>query len=360
MKKLLILLALLVSLNSFGQKNILNASNQTIQAENYSEEEYCLFPNLLGWVWVDIYTDVIYRYIKPLNPQYYFDYTNAYFTTLDFELIEQNKDSLSNKSELKKDNNVFTFEFYKSDNVNTYENPKNLKSFTALLDKKYLEVEMDSFGDIMSCKLINTKGRKKNRFKYTYNRDKVEWVLDYFDTGNKYTLNLSDPVYRKYDKYQLVESSECDGNKLITKYFDKNGQISDLYEAYVEILTDESEIKKTILTKYYPSGNISALTTTDEIWASIETKRGTIRYDAYGKRKDKLLERKSIFEAYSEDGVFSIKNDSAHNINNGDIINVFKKNKNGKKEIYSTINWSWNSKKWEKSFKGLIKTLNSF
>ena len=91
MKKLLTLLALLVSLNSFGQKNILNASNQTIQAENYSEEEYCLFPNLLGWVNID--KDVIYRYIKPLNHQYYTDYTNAYFTTLDFELIEQNKDS---------------------------------------------------------------------------------------------------------------------------------------------------------------------------------------------------------------------------------------------------------------------------
>jgi hypothetical protein len=246
MKNILFTLALLVSFSSFGQKNIINASNQTIQAENYSEEEYCLFPNLLGWVYVDEYTNGIYRYIKPLNPEYYFDYTNAYFTTLDFELIEQNQDSLSNKSELKKDNNIFTFEFYKSDNVNTYENPKNLKSFTALLDKKYLEVEMDSFGDIMSYKLINTKGRKKNRFKYTYNRDKMEWVLDYFDTGNKYTLNLNDLIFRKYDKYQLVESSECDGNKLITKYFDKNGQISNLYEAYVETLSEIKLMKKTI------------------------------------------------------------------------------------------------------------------
>ena len=365
MKKLILFITL-VSFTSFGQSNLLPAKTLE-KLEGSSSGNYCNFPNYNQQFDIGYYSIGLERYINLSGEFYYFTQLPDYFNSRDFQLIEQNKDSLTNKSELKKDGNIFNFEFYNSNNVNLYEFPENLKSFTAQLNKVYFEVEIKG-GQISYFKVISTGGRKKSHYKYTYNRDKSEWVLDYFDTGNKYTLSLTENLYLRYDKDQLVESSECDDdNKSITKHYDKNGNISDIYEAYVETLTDEYEINKTILTKYYPSGNISALTTSDEIWASIDPllKQQTITYDVDDNQlKDKFLERKSIFEAYSEDGVFSIKNESAlidfKDINNGDIINVFKKHKNGKKEIFSTIKWKWNSKKWEKSFKRLIKTLNNF
>ena len=335
MNKILFILALLISFSSLGQENLLKKDNISENAYEYDKNGKCNFFDTFYTVQDEIYYGDYDKYIAPSSyNEGRWKVTSGrpgYFNSDDFEILKKNIDTVSNKSVLKKENNTFQFEFYNSDNLNIYENPENLKRFIAQLDNKYIE-KNDKY-----LKVINTKGRKKSHYEYKVNYDKGDYELNYFNVGHKEILRTDDQIYRKYDKYQLVESIECDGNKLITKSFDKNGQISNLYEAYVETLSEIKLMKKTILTKYYPSGNISALTTTDEIWASIDPKRGiqqTISFDANDNQlKDKFLERKSIFEAYSEDGVFSIKNDSAHNINNGDIINVFKKHKNGKKEI---------------------------
>ena len=303
-------------------------------------------------------------YITPIKERYNDPGKVMYFNLDDFERLKENIDTVSNKSVLKKENNIFQFEFYNKDNLNVYENPENLKSFIAQLDNKYIEIT-DEY-----LKVINTKGRKKSHYEYTANftlRQPVGVIgnlgyyyeLNYFNDGYKEILNFDDQIYRRYDKYQLVESNECDGNKSITKYFDKNGKLFVSMEKFTEKLDSEITVYKELITRFYPSGNRSIFYSYYE----------NINYYKFNKTVDK----NRTMEVYSEDGVFSVKvvidnykidSDNqlikTEGIINGDTINVYKISENGEKEVYTTMEFKFNPKKQEKSLKRLLKKLNSF
>ena len=158
------------------------------------------------------------RYITPIDERSNINY-GSYFNSDDFEILKENIDTVSNKSVLKKENNIFQFEFYNSDNLNVYENPENLKSFIAQLDNKYIE-KTDEY-----LKVINTKGRKKSHYEYNVNFYKETlfhygnlgsyYELNYFNVGDKEILSMSDSKHELFKGGSLKSSSGCDDNKLI-------------------------------------------------------------------------------------------------------------------------------------------------
>ena len=201
MKNILFTLALLISFNSFGQKNILNTMPENTY--EYDKNGKCNF--------IDTH---------PLQHQEQEEYTTRqysinnndgvlYFNSDDFAILKENIDTETNKSVLKKDNIFFQFEFYNSDNLNIYENPENLKIFIAQLDNKYIE-KTDKY-----LKVINTKGRKKLHYEYNVNYDKDDYEVNYFNDGYKEILSKSDLRYELFDNEVLKTLTVCDGNKLI-------------------------------------------------------------------------------------------------------------------------------------------------
>ena len=247
MKKLIILL--FIPLVSFGQTyNLLNAENpEDIGREldnditNTYSRCYPEFRNLynsIGIYYPDYFNTVMWlidKYIPVYglcdvdeNPQYNWNnYINpTYFTEKDFEYIRKNKDSKSNKFELKKGRKIFNFEWNNSDSIEF----KNLKKFSAKLRKVSFEVELNNCL-MLSYKVNYKKGKKINHFT-TYRRDDSQstfWgdILSTFESedafGNKWVLNEGNFEY--YYNDDLWESFQCDfeKNQKIYKSFDTNG-----------------------------------------------------------------------------------------------------------------------------------------
>jgi len=240
MKKLIILL--FIPLVSFGQTyNLLNAENpEDIGREldnditNTYSRCYPEFRNLynsIGIYYPDYFNTVMWlidKYIPVYglcdvdeNPQYNWNnYINpTYFTEKDFEYIRKNKDSKSNKFELKKGRKIFNFEWNNSDSIEF----KNLKKFSAKLRKVSFEVELNNC--FMLSYKVNYKKGKKN-YHFTTFGDNIQSTFESEDAyGNKWVLNESNFEY--YYNDDLWESVQCDyeKNQKIYKSFDTNGRL---------------------------------------------------------------------------------------------------------------------------------------
>ena len=361
MKNILFTLALLISFSSFGQINILNKMPENTY--EYDKNGKCNFINIyygLENQETEEYTTRQYSF-NPLTQE---DNDGVlYFNSDDFAILKENIDTETNKSVLKKDNIFFQFEFYNSDNLNIYENPENLKIFIAQLDNKYIE-KTDKY-----LKVINTKGRKKHHYEYNFNFEKDVYEVNYFNDGYKEILSKSDLRYELFDNEVLQQLTFCDGNKLIDKYYNENGELYLNTESVTEELDNKTEVDKELYTRFYPNGNSSHLTTYYKVIERLLPKYN--RY--YNNNNNKILEENCILELYSEDGIFSIKvvyyNYKINSANqliktegiiNGDTINVYKINEKGEKEVYTTMEFNYSPKKNKKSFKRLLKKLNSF
>jgi hypothetical protein len=368
MKKLLFTLALLISFASFGQanfRNLLKEENITDNVYEYDKNGKCNLFNTYYAVQDEFYYGDYDKYINPIDEyKVAIRDTVLYFSSDDFDLLKENIDKASNKSVLKKKNNTFQFEFYNSDNLDIYKNPENLKRFIAQLDNKYIE-KTDKY-----LKVINTEGRKKSHYEYKVNYDKGDYELNYFNDGYKEILSESGLKYELFNDEVLKRLTVCDGNKLIDKSYNDNGELFESMENFTEELDDKTEVDKELYTRFYPSGNRSRLNTYYKIIERLEPKYNR-NYN--NNNNSKTLEENSTMEVYSEDGIFSIKvvvfnykmdSDNqlikTEGIINGETINVYKISKNGEKEVYTTMEFKYNSKKHKKSLKRLLKKLNSF
>ena len=366
MKKLLLLI--FIPIFCFGQENLLDEKYIPDNVYEYDKNDKC---NLDDWYFAvkdECYYADYDKYITLVDGKWrrcgvYGD-TVRYFSSDDFDKLKKNIDIVSNKSVLKKRNNTFQFEFYNSDNLDIYKNPENLKRFIAQLDNKYIE-KTDKH-----LKVINTNGRKKTHYEYSVNYDEGIYELNYFNNGYKEFLNTSDLRYELFDNELLKSSTVCDGNKLIQRFYNEDGELFEISESFTEELDNKTEVDKGSYSRFYPSGNRSILTTYYQIIERLEPKYNR-NYN--NNNNSKTLEDNSTMEVYSEDGVFSIKVvlynykiDSDNQliktggIINGEKINVFKISENGEKEVHTTIEFKYNPKKQEKSLKRLLKKLNSF
>ena len=371
MKKLLFTLALLISFASFGQanfRNLLKEENITDNVYEYDKNGKCNLFNTYYTVQDEFYYGDYDKYINPIDEyKVAIRDTVLYFSSDDFDLLKENIDKASNKSVLKKKNNTFQFEFYNSDNLDIYKNSENLKRFIAQLDNKYIE-KTDKY-----LKVINTEGRKKSHYEYKVNYDKGDYELNYFNDGYKEILSESGLKYELFNDEVLKRLTVCDGNKLIDKSYNDNGELFESMENFTEELDDKTEVDKELYTRFYPSGNRSRLTTYYKIIERLEPKYNR-NYN--NNNNSKTLEENSTMEVYSEDGIFSIKvvvfnykmdSDNqlikTEGIINGETINVYKISKNGEKEVYTTMEFNHIPDfyiKEEKSLKRLLKKLNSF
>ena len=364
MKNILFTLALLISFISFGQHMLLNTIPENTY--EYDKNGKCNF--------INIYYGLENQETEEYTTRQYWINNNdgvniinndgvLYFNSDDFAILKKNIDTETNKSVLKKENIFFQFEFYNSDNLNIYENPENLKRFIAQLDNKYIE-KTDKY-----LKVINTKGRKKHHYEYNFNFEKDVYEVNYFNDGYKAILSKSDLRYELFDNEVLQQLTFCDGNKLIDKYYNENGELYLNTESVTEELDNKTEVDKELYIRFYPSGNRSYLTTYYKVIERLLPKYN--RY--YNNNNNKILEENCILEVYSEDGIFSIKvvyyNYKINSANqliktegiiNGDTINVYKINEKGEKEVYTTMEFNYSPKKNKKSFKRLLKKLNSF
>ena len=367
MKNILFTLALLISYSSFGQENLLKKDNISENAYEYDKNGKCNFFDKFYTVQDEFYYGDYDKYIAPSSYiEGRWKVTSgrfAYFSSDDFEILKIYIDTVSNKSVLKKENNTFQFEFYNSDNLNIYENPENLKRFIAQLDNKYIE-KTDKY-----LQVINTKGRKKSHYEYKVNYDKGVYEVNYFNDGYKEILSKSGLKYELFNNEVLKRLTVCDGNKLIDKSYNENGELFESMENLTEELDNKTEVDKELYTRFYPSGNRSSLTTYYKIIERLEPKYNR-NYN--NNNNSKTLEENSTMEVYSEDGIFSIKvvlynykidSDNqlikTEGIINGETINVYKISENGEKEVYNTMEFKYNPKKHKKSLKRLLKKLNS-
>ena len=155
------------------------------------------------------------------NPQdNWGNYINpTYFTEEDFEYIRKNKDSKSNKFELKKGRKIFNFEWNNSDSIEF----ENLKRFSANLRKVSFEVELNNC--FMSSYKVNyKKGRKKYHY-YFFNNWK-EGTFEIELPYGKMVKNKSN--FESYVNDVLRISMRCnlEKNQKIYKSFDANGRLN--------------------------------------------------------------------------------------------------------------------------------------
>jgi hypothetical protein len=376
MKNILFTLALLISFVSFGQINILNKNPENTY--EYDKNGKCNFIDSFNY-WYSGRGLILGKpeaelhYIYTKSPFIFYSDDLLFFNSDDFAILKENIDTVTNKSVLKKENILYQFEFYNGDNLNSLENQrKNLKRFIVQLDNKYIE-KTDKY-----LKVINTKGRKKHHYEYNVNFDKDVYEVNYFNDGYKEILSKSDLRYELFDNEVLQQLTVCDGNKLINKYYNENGELYLNIESVTEELDNKTEVDKALYIRFYPSGNRSYLFTQYEVIERLlpEYNRYYNNKNNIGWNNNKILEKNSILEVYSEDGIFSIKvviyNFKINSANqliqtegiiNGDTINVYKINEKGEKEVYTTMEFNHIPDfyiKEEKSLKRLLKKLNSF